>query len=46
MLIVRLAGDHLYRKLAVHLAVAGDVFDGVFLCYPFPHEMSWMGSET
>ena len=23
-------------RLAVHLAVADDVFDGVFLCYPFP----------
>ena len=22
-------------EIAVHLAVAGDVFDGVFLCYPF-----------
>ena len=30
MLIVKLAGDHLYG--VVHLAVAGDVFDGVFLC--------------
>ena len=35
MLNVRLAGDHLYGKFAVHLAVAGDVFDGVFLCCPF-----------
>ena len=25
---------------AVHLAVAGDGFDGVFLCCPFSHEMS------
>ena len=25
-------------EIAVHLAVAGDVFDGVFLCYPFSHE--------
>ena len=41
MLNVRQAGDHL-----VHLAVAGDVFDGVFLCRPFFHEMSWMGSGT
>ena len=32
MLNVRLAGDH--------LAVAGDVFDRVFLCCPFSHEMS------
>ena len=44
MFIVRLAGDHLYGKIAVHLAVAGDVFDGVFLCCPFSHKMSWMRS--
>ena len=25
---------------------AGDVFDGVFLCCPFSHEMSWMRSGT
>ena len=25
---------------------AGDVFDGVFLCCPFSHEMSWMISGT
>ena len=25
------------------LAVACDVYDGVFLCCPFSHEMSWMG---
>ena len=31
---------------AVHLADAGDVFDGVFLCCPFSHEMSWMSSGT
>ena len=35
MLNVRLAGDHLYGKIAVHLAVAGDVFYGIFLCSPF-----------
>ena len=29
-----------------HLAVAGVVFDGVFLCCPFSHEMSWMRSGT
>ena len=35
---VRLAGDHLY---SVHLAVAGNVFDGVFLYYPFsPRDVS------
>ena len=35
MLIVRLAGDHLY----VHLAVACNVLDGVFLCCPFLDEI-------
>ena len=31
--------------MAVLLAIAGDVFDGVlFLCCPFSHEMSWMRS--
>ena len=30
MLNVRLAGNHLYVK--VHVAVVGDVYDGVFLC--------------
>ena len=28
---VWLAGSHLCGKLGVHLAVAGDVFDGVFV---------------
>ena len=32
--------------MPVHLAVAGDVFVGVFLCCPFPLEMSWMRSGT
>ena len=32
-------------EIAVHLAVAGDVFDGVLLCC-FSHEMSWMRSWT
>ena len=32
------------KRIAVHLAVAGGVFDGVFLCCPFPHEISWMRS--
>ena len=27
-----------------HLAAASDVFDGVFLCCPFSHGMSWMRS--
>ena len=34
-----------YRDL-INLAVAGDVFDGVFLCCPFSHEKSWMNSGT
>ena len=29
---------------AVHLAVACDVYDGVFLCCPFSHEVSWIRS--
>ena len=37
---VRLAGDHLLWEIAVHLAVAGDVFNGISLCCPFSHEMS------
>ena len=44
MLNVRLAGDHL--EIAVHLAVAGDVFDGVLLRSPFSHELSWIRSGT
>ena len=28
------------------MAVAGDVFDCVFLCCPFSHEMSWMRTGT
>ena len=32
MLNVRLAVDHLYWEMAVHLAVACDVFDGVLFC--------------
>ena len=32
--------------MAVHLAVAGDVFDGVLFCAVFFHEMSWMRSGT
>ena len=34
------------RSAYFHLAVACDVFDGVFLCCPFSHKMSWMRSET
>ena len=33
-------------ETAVHLTVAGGVYDGVFLCWPFSHEMSWMRSWT
>ena len=33
-------------EIAVHLAVAGDVFDGVFLWCPFSREMFWMRSGT
>ena len=36
--------DQLEFLPAVHLAVACDVYDGVFLCCPFSHEMSWMRS--
>ena len=32
--------------MAILLAVAGDVFDGVLICAVFSHEMSWMGSRT
>ena len=33
--------------MAVHLAVAGDVYDGVLFCAVlFPHEMSWMRSAN
>ena len=33
--------------MAVHLAVAGDVFDGVlFLCCPFFNQLSWVTSMT
>ena len=33
-------------EMAVYLAVAGDVVDGVFLCCPFPLKMSVMRSGT
>ena len=33
-------------EIVAHLAVAGGVFDGVFLCCPFSHEVSWMRSGT
>ena len=41
---VRIAGDHLYGKIAFYLAVACDVYDGVFLCCPLSHEISLMRS--
>ena len=31
-------------EIAVYLAVAGDVFYGVFSCRPFSQDMSWMRS--
>ena len=55
MLIFGLAGGHLCvcvcvrgggGGLAFRLAVACGVFDGVFLCCPFSHDMSWMRSGT
>ena len=45
LLNVRLADDHLYG-IAIHLAVAGDVYDGVFLLLSVSHEMSWVRSWT
>ena len=36
---VRLAGDDPAREMAVHLAVAGDVFDAVFCATFFPRDM-------
>ena len=44
--LAKFSDDGSVGKVAVHLAVAGDVFDGVFLCCPFSHEMSWMRSGT
>ena len=32
--------------IAVHMAVARDVFDYVFICCPFSHDISWMRSGT
>ena len=29
---VRLASGHLYKEMALYLAVTGDVFDGVLFC--------------
>ena len=46
MLNVRLADGHLYGPIAVYLAVGGDIFDGVFLCFHFCHEMSRIRSGT
>ena len=33
-------------EVAVRLAVACGVYDGVILCCPFSHEVSWMRSRT
>ena len=45
MLIVRLAGDHLYGKLLFTLlSLVMSLM--VFLCCPFSHEMSKMKSGT
>ena len=33
-------------EIAVHLAVAGDVYDGAFLCCSFSRRLSWMRSWT
>ena len=35
-----------FKTFGPHEIVAGDVYDGVFLCCPFSHEMSWMRSWT
>ena len=40
----KLYGKLLVWEIAVHLAVACDVYDGVFLCCPFSHGASWMRS--
>ena len=33
-------------EVAVRLAVACDVYDGVFLCCPFSRGVSWVGSRA
>ena len=38
------ANNSLAFLFTVHLAVACDVYDGVFLCCSFSHEVSWMRS--
>ena len=38
MLNVRLAGNHLYGDMVVHLAVAYDVFDCILFSVLFPYE--------
>ena len=37
-------GAAVRRRQQQHLAVACDVYDGVFLCCSFSHEVSWMRS--
>ena len=46
MLNVRLASDHLYEKNAVHQAVAGDVYGGVFCAVLFPTGFSYLLNKT
>ena len=36
--------DFYVVSITVHLGVACIVYDGVFLCCPISHEMSWMRS--
>ena len=33
-------------KFAVHLAVAGSVYDSVFFCCPFAHDTSWLSESV
>ena len=54
--LIRVTNDRLYGKELLvrftmhtfcelcHQADTGDVYDGVFLCCPFSHIMSWMRS--
>ena len=37
-----LMAPNIVWEIAVLLAVAGDVFDGIYVCCLFFHEMSWM----
>ena len=44
LIIKKLKFNSTSTYLVGFLAVACDVYDGVFLCCPFSHEMSWMRS--